>query len=59
MKILESLLMDLKLNPAVVNVLIDYTLKTNNNKLVKSIYRNNRRSMEKGVVSKLLVKLWI
>ena len=36
MKILESLLIDLKLNPAVVNVLIDYTLKTNNNKLVKS-----------------------
>ena len=35
MKILESLLIDLKLNPAVVNVLIDYTLKTNNNKLVK------------------------
>ena len=36
MKILENLLMDLKLNPAVVNVLIDYTLKTNNNKLVKA-----------------------
>ena len=36
MKILESLLMDLNLNPAVVNVLIDYTLKTNNNKLVKA-----------------------
>ena len=35
MKILESLLIDLKLNPGVVNVLIDYTLKTNNNKLVK------------------------
>lgn len=35
MKILESLLVDLKLNPAVVNVLIDYTLRTNNNKLVK------------------------
>ncbi len=35
MKILESLLIDLKLNPAVVNVLIDYVLKTNNNKLVK------------------------
>ena len=35
MKILESLLIDLKLNPAVVNVLIDYCLKTNNNKLVK------------------------
>ena len=35
-RILESLVMDLKLNPAVVNVLIDYTLKTNNNKLIKS-----------------------
>ena len=35
MKILETLLIDLKLNPAVVNVLIDYCLKTNNNKLVK------------------------
>ena len=35
MKILEMLLIDLKLNPAVVNVLIDYTLKSNNNKLVK------------------------
>ncbi len=35
MKILEMLLIDLKLNPAVVNVLIDYCLKTNNNKLVK------------------------
>ncbi len=34
MKILEMLLIDLKLNPAVVNVLIDYCLKTNNNKLV-------------------------
>lgn len=36
MHILEELLIDLKLNPAVVNVLIDYTLKTNNNKLIKS-----------------------
>lgn len=35
MKILEMLLIDLKLNPAVVNVLIDYCLKTNNNKLIK------------------------
>ncbi|MEG2457745.1 MAG: DnaD domain protein [Bacilli bacterium] len=34
MKILELLLVDLKLNPAVVNVLIDYCLKANNNKLV-------------------------
>lgn len=36
MSILEMLLVDLKLNPAVVNVLIDYILKTNNNKLVKA-----------------------
>ena len=36
MCILENLLVDLKLNPAVVNVLIDYVLKTNNNKLVKA-----------------------
>ncbi len=36
MKILENLLIDIKLNPAVVNVLIDYVLKTNNNKLVKA-----------------------
>ena len=35
MKILESLLQDVKLNPAVINVLVDYTLRTNNNKLVK------------------------
>ena len=31
-----ALLIDIKLNPAVVNVLIDYVLKTNNNKLVKA-----------------------
>lgn len=36
MSILEELLIDIKLNPAVVNVLIDYILKTNNNKLVKN-----------------------
>lgn len=36
MSILETLLVDLKLNPAVVNVLIDYVLKTNNNKLIKA-----------------------
>lgn len=36
MQILESLLIDLKLNPAVVNVLIDYVLRTNNNKLTKA-----------------------
>lgn len=36
MRILENLLQDLKLNPAVINVLIDYALRTNNNKLSKS-----------------------
>lgn len=35
MKILEMLIVDMKLNPAVVNVLIDYVLKTQNNRLVK------------------------
>ena len=35
-EILEMLLEDIKLNPAVINVLIDYVLKTNNNKLNKS-----------------------
>lgn len=33
LKLLEKLLIDLELKPAVVNVLIDYTLKKNNNKL--------------------------
>lgn len=33
LKLLETLLIDLSLKPAVVNVLIDYTLKKNNNKL--------------------------
>ena len=33
LKLLEVLMIDLELNPAVVNVLIDYVLKKNNNKL--------------------------
>ena len=33
LKIIESLLIDLDLQPAVVNVLIDYVLKKNNNKI--------------------------
>lgn len=33
LKLLESLLIDLELKPAVVNVLVDYVLKMNNNKL--------------------------
>lgn len=36
MKLLEELIIDMQLKPAVVNVLIDYTLKTNNNKLTKA-----------------------
>ncbi len=36
MKVLENLIVDVKLNPAVVNVLIDYVLRTNNNKLTKA-----------------------
>ena len=36
MEILESLLEDQKLNPAVINVLVDYVLRTNNNKLSRS-----------------------
>ena len=36
MKILEMLIVDIKLNPSVVNVLIDFVLKTQNNRLVKS-----------------------
>ena len=36
LKLLESLLVDLNLKPAVVNVLIDYTLKKNGNKLYSS-----------------------
>lgn len=36
LSILEDLLVDFKLNPAVVNVLVDYVLKTQNNKLVKN-----------------------
>lgn len=36
LKIIENLLIDLKLTPAVVNVLIDYVLRTNNKKLNKT-----------------------
>lgn len=34
LKLVESLLLDLELTPAVVNVLLDYCLRKNNNKLV-------------------------
>jgi len=36
LKIIESLMVDLNLNPGVVNVLVDYVLRINDNKLVKS-----------------------
>lgn len=36
LRIVESLMIDLNMNPGVVNVLIDYVLRINNNKLVKS-----------------------
>lgn len=36
LKIVESLMIDFNMNPGVVNVLIDYVLRINNNKLVKS-----------------------
>lgn len=35
LKLIEYLLVELKLTPGVVNVLIDYVLKTNNNKLTR------------------------
>lgn len=40
LKLLESLLIDLELPPAVVNVLIDYVLRTSNNKLIVSYVEN-------------------
>ncbi len=36
LKILETLLIDMELPPAVVNVLVDYVLRKNNNRLVKN-----------------------
>ncbi len=35
LELLEYLLIDMKLTPAVINVLVDYVLKTNNNKLTR------------------------
>ena len=35
-RLIESLLVDLELTPAVVNVLIDYCLNVNNNKLTNA-----------------------
>ena len=36
-KLLEDLIVDFKLKPGVVNVLVDYVLKTNENKLNRSL----------------------
>lgn len=36
LKIIEYLMVDLNMNPGVVNVLVDYVLRINNNKLVKT-----------------------
>lgn len=36
LKLVESLLLDLELTPAVVNVLLDYCLRKNNNKLTNN-----------------------
>lgn len=36
LKLIETLLIDLELEPAVINVLIDFSLKKNNNKLTRS-----------------------
>ena len=36
LRIIEGLMIDFNMNPGVVNVLIDYVLRINNNKLVKS-----------------------
>lgn len=36
LKILENLIVDLELTPAVVNVLVDYVLRSNNNKLTQA-----------------------
>lgn len=58
LKILENLIVDIKLNAGVVNVLIDYVLKTNNNKLNKNFIetiatewkRSNINTVEEAMV---------
>ena len=47
LKIIAHLLLDLELKPGVVNVLIDYVLKINNNRLVKSYVDNNKNNSVK------------
>ena len=57
--LLESLLVEQKLNPGVINVLIDYVLKINNNKLnrnfietIASVKRLNVRTVEEATKEK-------
>lgn len=57
LRILENLLVDLELKPGVVNVLLDYVLKTNDNKLNKNYVetiasqwkRNNIETVEEAM----------
>ena len=57
MRLIESLMVDMNLNPGVVNVLIDYVLRVNNNKLTKSFVttiasqwvRNNTQTVEQAM----------
>ena len=57
LKIIENLMVDFNMNPGVVNVLIDYVLRINNNKLVKSFIdsiasqwvRNNVETVEQAM----------
>ncbi len=57
MNLLETLLLDYELNPGVVNVLIDYVLKINDNKLTKNFVltiasqwkRSNIKTVEEAI----------
>lgn len=56
-RLLENLIVDYGLNPGVVNVLVDYVLKTNNNNLSRSLAetiagqwkRNNVLTVEEAI----------
>ena len=57
LKLLEDLMIDYKLKPGVVNVLVDYVLRTNDNKLTRSLVetiagqwrRNNIETVEEAM----------
>ena len=57
LNLIENLMIDYGLNPGVVNVLIDYVLKINNNKLTKNFVlaiasqwkRNNIKTVEEAI----------